>query len=41
LIDQMRQSSLDQRGVAWIKEDGSRKWFTTADAIDLPHYGAR
>jgi len=25
LIDQMRQRSLDQRGVAWIKADGSRR----------------
>ena len=25
LIDQMRQRSLDQRGVAWIKADGSRQ----------------
>jgi hypothetical protein len=25
LIDQMRERSLDQRGVAWIKADGSRR----------------
>jgi hypothetical protein len=25
LIDQMRQRSLDQRGVAWIRADGSRR----------------
>jgi 2-polyprenyl-6-methoxyphenol hydroxylase-like FAD-dependent oxidoreductase len=25
LIDQMRQHSLDQRGIAWIKADGSRR----------------
>jgi 2-polyprenyl-6-methoxyphenol hydroxylase-like FAD-dependent oxidoreductase len=25
LIDQMRHRSLDQRGVAWIKADGSRR----------------
>src|SRR5437899_10421367 len=25
LIDQMRSRSLDQRGVAWIKADGSRR----------------
>ena len=25
LIDQMRERSLDQRGVAWIKSDGHRR----------------
>jgi 2-polyprenyl-6-methoxyphenol hydroxylase-like FAD-dependent oxidoreductase len=34
LIDQMRQRSLDQRGVAWIKADGSRRTDMPVTAFD-------
>jgi hypothetical protein len=41
LIDQVRARSLDQRKwmQRWpVRPFAEKKWFTTADAVDLPDY---